>query len=378
MSRKEKLSSKKDSTQKISISLMQPFPTLYVDLDIVRSNIARMASKAEKAGVEFRPHFKTHQSKAIGRIFREYGVSGITVSSIKMAEYFLNDGWDDITIAFPANALAHEYYNKITANGSIKTLVISEEVVQKIDQKLDNELGLYIEIDPDYGRSGVPVSELEKIKSLLNAIEGSDHCYPAGFYCHAGHTYKARSKDEVEKISREALQKLEMLREHFPGLPICFGDTPSCSVLDDFGPATQISPGNFVFYDWMQVQIGSCSPNEIAVYMHCPVIETFSDRNQVLIHGGAVHFSKDSVQVDDYLSYGEPMLKYLSEETYVKSLSQEHGIIQCSPDVFSKLKVGETIQIFPIHSCLTADLMREYYTKDGQRLDHMNGKMIGN
>ncbi|MGN8226531.1 alanine racemase [Gracilimonas sp. BCB1] len=354
-----------------------PFPTLYVDPDIVRSNIDRMVSKAEKAGVEFRPHFKTHQSKAIGKLFREFGVTGITVSSIKMAEYFLSDGWDDITIAFPANVLAHEYYNRITGKASLKTLVISEDVVQKLDRKLEHELGLYIEIDPAYGRSGVPVTELKRIRSLLKAIKNSDHCYPAGFYCHAGHTYKARSKDEVETISKEALQGLEAIQEHFPDLPICFGDTPSCSVLDEFGPVTQISPGNFVFYDWMQVQIGSCSPNEIAVYMECPVIEKFSDRNQVLIHGGAVHFSKDSVQVGDYLSYGEPMLKYLSEETYVKSLSQEHGIIQCSPDVFSKLNVGETIQIFPIHSCLTADLMREYHTKDGQVLDHMNGQQVG-
>ncbi|WP_421774625.1 alanine racemase [Gracilimonas sp.] len=353
---------------------MQPFPTLYVDLEVVQSNIARMSEKAKKAGVEFRPHFKTHQSKDIGRIFREFGVTGITVSSIKMAEYFLSDGWDDITIAFPANVLAHKSYNDMCKKASLKTLVISEEVVKKLDQKLEHDLGLYIEIDPDYGRSGVPVSEMNRIRTLLKVIEESEHCYPAGFYCHAGHTYKARSRGEVEKISREALQKLEVLKEHFPKLPVCFGDTPSCSVLDEFGPATQISPGNFVFYDWMQVQIGSCSPNEIGIYMECPVIEKFSDRNQVLIHGGAVHFSKDSVQVDDYLSYGEPMLKYLSEETYVKSLSQEHGIIQCSSYVFNKLNVGETIQIFPIHSCLTADLMREYHTKDGQVLDHMNGQ----
>ena len=352
---------------------MKPFPTLYIDLDVVRSNISQMSSKAEKAGVEFRPHFKTHQSKAIGKIFREFNVKGITVSSIKMAEYFLNDGWDDITIAFPANVLAIDSYNRLAEKASIKTLVLSKEVVQQLDNKLEQNIGLYIEIDPGYGRSGVSVTDSGRIKSLIEVINNAEHCYTAGFYCHAGHTYKARSKDEVEKISRQTLQKLEALKAQYPDLPICYGDTPSCSILDDFEPADQISPGNFVFYDWMQVQIGSCSPNEIAVYMECPVIEKFADRNQVLIHGGAVHFSKDSIQIDDYLSYGEPMLKYLSEETYLKSLSQEHGIVQCSPDVFNKLKVGETIQIFPIHSCLTADLMREYHTADGQVFDHMNG-----
>lgn len=352
---------------------MQPFPTLFVDLETVRSNIAQMASKADKLSVEFRPHFKTHQSKAIGQLFRDFEVTGITVSSIKMAEYFLSDGWNDITIAFPANVLACNNYNEIAAKCSLKTLVISEEVVRKLDRELSQEMGLYIEIDPDYGRSGISIDDFDAIESVLNSINESTHCYPAGFYCHAGHTYQARSKAEVTAIANKALDKLSLLKETFPDLPICFGDTPSCSVLDDFGPADQISPGNFVFYDWMQVEIGSCSPNEIAVQMECPVIEKFNSRKQALIHGGAVHFSKDSVESDGIINFGQPKLNHLSKETYLKRLSQEHGILKCSPQVFENLNIGQTIQIFPIHSCLTADLMREYQTKDGQVLDHMNG-----
>lgn len=354
---------------------MKPFPTLFVDLDIVRSNIQNMHEKAERAGVEFRPHFKTHQSKAIGKMFRNFGVNGITVSSIKMANYFADDGWSDITIAFPANVLAVEDYNRIAAKITLKTLVISSEVVNILDEKIQHKMGLYIEIDPDYGRSGIPVSDIDSVQSVLHTIERSRHLYPAGFYCHAGHSYQARSKEEINEIAATALGKLHSLKASFPDLPICFGDTPSCSVLDDFGPVNQISPGNFVFYDWMQVQIGACSPAEIAVYMECPVVEKFEERRQVLIHGGAVHFSKDSVETDGKLSFGEPMLKHLSKKTYLKKISQEHGIIQCSPQVFDELNVGETIQIFPIHSCLTADIMREYHTTDGKVLDHMNGQM---
>jgi D-serine deaminase-like pyridoxal phosphate-dependent protein len=352
---------------------MKAFPTLFVNEDIVRFNIRQMAEKAKACSVEFRPHFKTHQSHAIGHHFRDFGVKGITVSSLKMADYFIKDDWDDITIAFPVNVLAADYYDVLASKCDLKTLVISSDVVKRLDKGMSSTMGLYIEVDPDYGRSGVPVSQLDLISQLLATIEASDNFYPAGFYCHAGHTYKTRSKEGIEQIAIETLKKLKVLKQAFPDLPICFGDTPSCSVLNDFDPANQISPGNFVFYDWMQVQIGSCSPNEIAVYMECPIIEKFQDRNQVLIHGGAVHFSKDSVKIGDALSFGEPMLKHLSEETYVASLSQEHGIVQCSPEVFSKLKVGEILKVFPIHSCLTADLMREYHTEDGKILDHMNG-----
>ena len=349
------------------------YPTLYLDLDIATENIKKMADKCEHSGIEFRPHFKTHQSAEIGELFRDYGVEGITVSSPKMANYFAENGWNDITIAFPANLLASSLYNELASQISLKTLVISEEVVKKLDSVMRHKMGLYIELDPDYGRSGIPIGDHRRINKLLQAIKMSEHLYAAGFYCHAGLTYQARSSEDIMNITSPVLHKLTTIKEAFPEQPICFGDTPSCSVLKDFGPVDQLSPGNFVFYDWMQVLIGSCSPNEIAVYMECPVIEKFEDRLEILIHGGAVHFSKEAIEINGLKSYGEPRLRHLSEETYLKSMSQEHGIIKCSPQVYKEIHIGEMIQIFPIHSCLTADLMQSYQTTDGRSIQHLSG-----
>ncbi len=348
-------------------------PKLFINMEKVRENISRMSAKANNAGSEFRPHFKTHQSLQIGRIFREFDVSGITVSSIKMAEYFINDGWNDVTIAFPANVLATSAYNELAAKADLKTLVISPESVHKLDAGLTEKLGLYIEIDPDYGRSGVPVSDYAAIEKLIATIENSKHCTLSGFYCHAGQTYPGRSEQKVAKTAEAVLQKLERLHQQFPELPICFGDTPSCSVLDNFGPVTQLSPGNFVFYDWMQVQIGACTADQIAVEMVCPVTAVFPKRQQVLIHGGAVHFSKEAIEDNGQLNFGKPIGKFESNQTYLKSVSQEHGLIQCSDDVFSSIQVGDAVRIFPIHSCLTANLMRAYHTEEGAIIDHMNG-----
>ena len=77
-----------------------------------------MVDRAAAADVDFRPHFKTHRSREVGRWFRDFGVAAITVSSVDMAQYFSNDGWDDITIAFPAvptlmtALLQHPEYSK--------------------------------------------------------------------------------------------------------------------------------------------------------------------------------------------------------------------------------------------------------------------------
>lgn len=356
---------------------MYASPALYVDLDQVGFNIQMMASKAKKAGVEFRPHFKTHQSKLIGRMFRDHQVSGITVSSIQMANYFADDQWNDITIAFPANFKAAASYQRLLEQGvQLKTLISSFEVLKYLNKRLQRDIGLYIEIDSGQSRSGLPVSQLTAIESLKEEIEKSEHTYFSGFYCHAGQTYRSQNRDQIMVTATSVLEQLSQLKELYPDAPICFGDTPSCSILDQFGPASQISPGNFVFYDWMQVQIGSCSPNEIAVYMECPVVEKNKQRQQVLIHGGAVHFSKEGIQEHFGMSYGEPRLKYLSADTYLKSLSQEHGIVQCSSKVYDSIDLGDMIQIFPIHSCLTANLMRGYRSTEGRHIDHMSGASI--
>ena len=63
-------------------------PTLLLDTERVHHNMERMATRARRAGVRLRPHFKTHQSIAVGAWFREAGVEGITVSSLRMAADF--------------------------------------------------------------------------------------------------------------------------------------------------------------------------------------------------------------------------------------------------------------------------------------------------
>ena len=89
-------------------------PTLLVNKEICLRNIEKMAMLAKQHRMKFRPHFKTHQSAKIGEWFKLFGVEAITVSSVKMAEYFANNGWKDITIAFPVNLLEIKDMNHIT------------------------------------------------------------------------------------------------------------------------------------------------------------------------------------------------------------------------------------------------------------------------
>jgi D-serine deaminase-like pyridoxal phosphate-dependent protein len=76
-------------------------PSLLVDTDKVRRNLGRMKDRADRNHVFFRPHLKTHQSPRWDASSGKRVSGRGTVSSVSMARLFADDGWDDLTIAFP-------------------------------------------------------------------------------------------------------------------------------------------------------------------------------------------------------------------------------------------------------------------------------------
>ncbi|MDL5050185.1 alanine racemase [Oscillatoria amoena NRMC-F 0135] len=357
-------------------------PTLLLDEAKCKANIARMAEKARRLKVDFRPHFKTHQSHEIGRWFRQHGVERITVSSLLMAEYFANDGWKDITVAFPVNVLERELINRLAAQIKLNVLVESVVAVKQLAEKVDHSINVYIKIDSGYHRAGVDPYDKKLIDAILSEIEHSGDLNFAGFLTHAGHSYKARSHDEIKQVHSESLAIMREIRSayagRFPDRVISVGDTPCCSVMENFSGADEIRPGNFVFYDVTQSLIGSCSLEDVAVCMACPVVSNHPERNELIIYGGSIHFSKDSVIDNGVQIFGKVVRlteygwELPSTNMYVKSLSQEHGIVHATPAGQQAIKEGDVLGVLPVHSCLTADCMRGYTGLSGKKMNHFN------
>lgn len=358
-------------------------PTLIIDEIKCKNNILFMVEKARTNNLVFRPHFKTHQSAEIGDWFREIGVDRITVSSVSMATYFAEAGWKDILIAFPVNLLEMDQINKLAGEIKLSLTLESEESTEYLGKNLIHPAGVYVKIDTGYHRTGILFNETEKIRKVIDLVRFFPNLKFNGFLTHAGNTYSAGTKEEILQIHHDSIDKLNILKQKFKTIAedvlISIGDTPSCSVADDFNGVDEIRPGNFVFYDVMQSQLGSCTLNDIAVMLACPVVAIHPERNELIIYGGAVHLSKEFFSDAEGKSiyglivkpenngWGNPL-----PDTYVKTLSQEHGIIKTTLHVIGQTKVGDILGILPVHSCLTADQMKEYFTPDGQRISMMH------
>ncbi|MDR8391619.1 alanine racemase [Aliifodinibius sp. S!AR15-10] len=342
-------------------------PTLLLDEKRCKANISRIAQKSATHNLTFKPHFKTHQSILVGNWFREFGVKAITVSSVQMAHKFADDGWDDITIAFPVNIRAINEINELTKKvDSLSLFVLDSNTVAFLDQHLSTPVQIYIEIDTGASRSGLVPGDSNTIASIAGQIDSSDKLTFKGFYSHPGHSYRARSRQEILQVHHSVLSDMKSLKKHFPDVVCCVGDTPCASLAEDFEAIDEISPGNFVFYDLMQVQIGACSLEDIAVALDVPVVAKYPARRELIIHGGAVHLSKEQIEWNGQQIFGLPVpLTETSwsepyENTYVKSLSQEHGVIRGDTDLIDSIEIGDLIGILPVHSCLTANLMQTY------------------
>lgn len=358
-------------------------PTILLDEEKARVNIARMAEKADSANIKFRPHFKTHQSAAVGEWFRDAGVDSITVSSVTMCRYFMKNGWNDITIAFPANPAEIEEINALAGQIRLNLLVTDYEQLAAFAWQINAEVGIYVKIDTGSRRSGVDWNHYGDIVRIAELVNEIPSLRMEGFLSHSGNAYNARSTEGVLAIFNDSRDKLLHTRDTLPlnNMKISIGDTPSCSIATDFSGIDEIRPGNFVFYDIMQAQIGACKMTDIAIAVACPVVSVNRHHDELVLYGGAVHLSKDYILNDDGTkNFGQVVL--LTDQGWednpiighLRAVSQEHGIVSISGDEGKKLSPGNIVAVIPAHSCLTVDLLRRFTTLDGKEITDFSDK----
>jgi D-serine deaminase-like pyridoxal phosphate-dependent protein len=357
-------------------------PTLIIDEQIARSNIRKMKVRAINSNVLFRPHFKTHQSLTIGKWFKEEGCTAITVSSVDMASYFLSDGWNDITIAAHVNVLQIQELNNLAQKISLNVVVDNMTSLAILLEKMQNSIGVFLKIDTGSQRCGLLPEMAEEIVTMCTMIKQSSIAVFKGLLIHSGHTYRAKCVDDIRHIYDLDKKILTELKSHLQqycnhDIIISIGDTPGCTTQDNYSFANEIRPGNFVFYDLFQLQLGVCNVDEISCFMACPISGIYPNRNEIVIYGGAVHFSKDSLEYQNKQIFGMAATfnhkhgLQIIEDIQIEKLWQEHGVLKISANKMQNLTLGDIMCFIPVHSCLALDAVREVKNTEGNHLNIM-------
>ena len=349
-----------------------PTPVLLLDLDRLESNLDRMAARCKRLGVALRPHVKTHKSPRIGRLQAQRGARGVTVATLFEAQRFAEAGFHDITWAFPIPLTRIREAIELSHEITLRMLVDSAEAIDALEQaneSLRRPRRTLLKIDCGYHRAGVEPESTEALE-LAARIARSSKLDFDGILTHSGQAYDTVGSDQLARVAEHERRVMvafaDRLREQGIEVPtISVGSTPAMSAVETLDGVTEARPGNYAFFDGMQVDIGSCQVSDCALTVLSSVVS--SNPEHSILDAGALALSKDTGHTGvNRPSFGFGFLDYgagtLDPNLDVFSLSQEHGWITGSHPV------GTQIRILPRHSCLTAAQFDDYTVVRGDEV----------
>lgn len=340
-------------------------PAVILDLERVRQNAERISEVAKRNDVRLRPHIKTHKCIEVARIQTAGHDGAITVSTLAEARAFAKHGFTDITYAVPIERGKFDDAIEILRGGvRLNLLTDDAETVRQLDEaagKASVRFDVFLKIDCGTHRVGVEPRTKNAIE-IPRQIADSRNLNFAGVLTHAGHSYNARSKEEILEVARHERDSMvelaERLRDKSIEVPtVSIGSTPTISTVDHLDGIDEIRPGNYIFFDAFQATLGSCSLEDTALTVLAAVVHRDPIRKRLVVDAGAIALSKDRgpVGIDPQCGYGH-VLDIEGNETgmRVTGMSQEHGEIDSTDDSFEQFKVGDRLRILANHSCLTA------------------------
>jgi D-serine deaminase-like pyridoxal phosphate-dependent protein len=347
-------------------------PVTLIDLDRLEKNIREWQAHADKCGVRFRCHIKTHKIPEIARMQISAGARGIVCAKVSEAEPFAAAGIEDICIAYPI--VGEMKWKRVAAlAGRVRSLTVncdSAEAARGLS-KAATEAGVtvHVQIDIDSGlhRGGIPADDATAVERLASEINSLPGLHLAGITTYrsgsfpgapgpkeAGH---AEGQLLVEVANRLRSKRIEVGE-------VTAGSTPTGKWVAEVPGVTEIRAGNYVFNDLMQLDHNIASEDQLSLSVLCTVAST-NGAGRVTIDGGTKTFSGDAGGIGSGRAAPASIARAADRRIFVERLNEEHGMARTEEPV----KLGEKIRFYPYHACTCANLNDEIIGYRGDRVE---------
>ena len=369
-------------------------PCLLLDLPKVRRNIERMHQRLAALGVDLRPHGKTAKNIDVMRLALAGQSGGVTVSTLKEAEYYFEHGVTDLIYAV---GIAPQKLARVAAlmeSGAAVTLLLDSlaqvEMLNEAGRQMQQQFSALIEIDCDGHRSGLApgCDELIVVAESLAAAPMVDF---RGVLTHAGGSYACRSVAELRQMAETerlaAVTAAERIRAAGISCPVVsVGSTPTATFAQNLDGVTEVRAGVFVFQDLVMTGLGVCGAEDVGLSVLTSVIGHQASKDWIMIDAGWMALSRDRGTADHELDQGYGLVcaadGSIFQDLIVVDTNQEHGVIAdrhgraIDPNDFP---VGTQLRILPNHACATSAMFDHYIVLDAespaepQRWDRIHG-----
>ncbi len=338
-------------------------PVGVVDLDKVRANAARVASYADRQGLSWRPHVKTHKSREIARMQLAAGAHGLTVATLREAEV-MSGVTDDLLLAYPPVGRAKlERLGGVVERAGLTIALDSSECllgVAGVGTGTGRPIRCLIEVDVGLGRVGV--SSPSDVVRLAEEARNSAGTSFSGILFYPGHIRMKRDEQlsDLEEVSRRLADVLGALAD--AGLTadvVSGGSTPTLWDSHRIEGLTEIRSGSCIFFDREAVDVGVAKESDVAYTVLTTVVST-AVSGQAVVDAGSKALAKEG-------RGGEGFGFVLDRpKVSIKALSEEHGILDLAATEWRPV-IGDRVRIVPNHVCVSANLQDDLLAPDGNQ-----------
>ena len=335
-------------------------PMLVVDVDTLDRNIARMAERAAAGPFQLMPHAKTHKCPQIAEKQLASGAIGLTVATIGEAEVFAELG-APVFIAYPLwlDEGKQRRLAKLAAQVPVRVGVDSIENARRI---VGTGATVVIEIDSGHHRTGVQPDAAGALAAAvveLGLTVDGVFTFPGHGMVHAadataGEVREAAARDQEAALAEAARS---LVAAGVNPLIVSGGSTPTYA-LREGGLISEMRPGVYVFNDAMQVALGSCTVEDVALAAAATVVSVPAPDRFVLDAGSKVLGADPNAWSPGYgLVPAYPGSK-------VVQLSEHHAVVQL-PEGVTAPQHGDRVAIIPNHVCNAVNLAAELAVVQG-------------
>ena len=357
-----------------------PTPQILIDHTRAMNNIARVQALASSAGVQLRPHAKTHKSPAVAKWQLDAGAIGIACAKIGEAEVFADAGITDIRLPYPVNPSNAARLIALMDRASISIIVDHPTVVRGWSdamRRAGRTLDVLIKVDVGFHRCGIDPSA--DAMGFVKAVASLPGLTLRGLLSHAGHAYHAASEEALKTIARQEAETLADLRTRAAASGIALeeisvGATPTLRFSAGQPGVTELRPGNYVYFDRTQVALGAASLDDCALTVMATVVARHPGR--IILDCGSKTLTNDQARgiapaagfgavlagESDALDYA----REIDEALTIERLSEEHATVRVTGS--TRLEPGDRVRVVPNHSCVVSNLVDVVRLVDGDRV----------
>ena len=339
-------------------------PTLCVDLNLMESNIQRMAEFLRGHGKSWRPHAKCHKTPAIALKKIAAGAIGVTVAKVSEAEVMAAAGVRDILIA--NMIVGQPKWERLAALCSSADPIVACDHFAQVEPlaEICNRNGVscrvIIEINIGLDRVGTrPGRDTFDLALAVSKLRGIEF---VGIMGYEGHLLRIEDAAEKRKQIFDAMAVLaecadKLRRDGLRCDIVSAGGTGSYQISAECPGITELQCGGGIFADPFYLQGCNVSGLDSALTVLATVVSRPTLDRAVLDSG------RKTMNPDVQL----PIVKGWPDAS-IKRLSAEHCELTLGPQS-QNLKIGDKVELIVGYADFTTPLHDHFWGFRGERLE---------